>query len=106
MLKKLKHTILIIASVLIAPSLVMGDEVSGRFGYLDLSKGLIVVDGKEITANMETTRISYMGENIGEEGLRSGDKITLVFNQNRGLDGNIILIRIILNRSARPGVDS
>jgi hypothetical protein len=106
MIRRLKQALAILVLASLAQTAVMADTITGKFEYLNRSEGLIVVDGQRISVNMETTRISFEGENVGEEGLKAGDQVTLILGENKGLDGRPSLKHIILVNSRKPGLDS
>lgn len=102
----IKRIWMIALLVVLVPVAANAEMVEGKLGHVSFHENVIEVNGMVYQVNVETTRVTYRGERVGEEELRPGDDVILVFGEQNDGDGNRQLDAVILVRGSKSGLES
>lgn len=105
-MKIMKSFVLMAVLLGLAGTLAAEERVRGTLDSVYLEGKLVVVNGKEYKVNTEYTKVIYRGLSVGEESLRKGDQVELVFADSKTEDGLSQLLQIRLLRGSKSGLDS
>lgn len=101
-----KKVWIIAALLMLMPIAAMADAIEGKLNRVSLNQEKIEVDGVVYDVVTESTRIIYQGEQLGEEDLRPGDDVRLIFGEHGGGQGKQVLEAVILIRGSKSGLES
>lgn len=102
----IKRGWIIVLLMTLTPVAAMAETVEGKLGHVSFQEQTIEVNGMVYQVNVETTRVTYRGERMGEEDLRPGDDVILVFGEHNASDGKRQLDAVILIRGSKSGLES
>jgi hypothetical protein len=100
------HRFLWALALLMCPTWLLAETIEGKLNYVYLNGNTITVDGETYTAITESTQVLYNGKSVGEESLKPGDEVVLVFSDEEAANGLKILHAVILVRGSKSGLDS
>lgn len=92
--------------ILLAPSSLLAETVEGKLDAVSLNRETVSVNGVIYDVNTEMTRVLYRGERMGEEDLRPGDDVILVFDDGTAPREKRRLLTIILVSGSKGGLES